>query len=60
MVEFSTSFLSALATVLFATVVLSDVKKDIPAIPWESSFESTVKKSEAEGKPTLLDFFSPA
>lgn len=60
MLEFSISFLSALVMIPFAAVVLSDVKKDMPAISWESTFENAVKKSEATGKPILLDFFSPA
>jgi hypothetical protein len=60
MLKFRMSFLSALTMISFATVVLSDVKKDMPAISWESTFENAVKKSEATGKSILLDFFSPA
>ncbi len=59
MLEYSMPFLSVLAMIPFAAVVLSDVKKDTSAISWETTFENAVSKSEATKKPILLDFFSP-
>ncbi len=28
-------------------------------VEWESDFDTALKKSKAEGKPVLLDFYNP-
>ncbi len=59
MLEYTMSFLTVFAMIPLAATVIADVKKDMPAISWENTFENAVTKAKTAGKPILLDFFSP-
>ncbi len=53
------SFLVVLAAIFLAKPVIADSKDTLSAISWEKTFEDTITKAKAPGKPILLDFFIP-